>query len=106
MGLDHSCYKDNYRCLLYVMYNEYNAMYGNRRASNLAINFENPSSSSKNESTAHLVNMIRRKFASGASSSSFSSSSTSSLHELNIFLNNNVNDFLTSQELDNFNIFP
>ena len=75
-------------------------MYGNKRASNLAINFENPSSSSKNKSTARLVKMIKRKFASGAS---FSSSSTSSLHELNFFFNNN--DFLTSEKIDNFNIF-
>ena len=74
------------------MYNEYNAIYENRRACNLATNFENPSSSSKNKSPAHLVNMIRRKFASGASSfsyfsssSSSSSSSTGSLHELNLF---------------------
>ena len=103
MGLDHSYYKDNYRCLLYEMYNEYNTKYGNRRASNLATNFENPSSSSKDKSVAHLVNMIRRKFASGASSSS--SSSTSSLHELNLFLNNNINDRLTPEEINNFNIF-
>ena len=47
MRLDHSNYKDNYRCSLYEMYNEYNTKYGNRRASNLATNFENPSSSSK-----------------------------------------------------------
>ena len=100
MGLDHSYYKDNYRCLFYEMYNEYNTKYGNRRASNLATNFENPFSSSKDKSTTHLVNMIRRKFTSGASStSSSSSSSTSSLHELHIFLNNNVNDFLTTKKL-------
>ena len=105
MRLDYSYYKNNYRCLLYAMYNEYNAMYGNRRVPNLAINFENPSSSSKNKSTAHLVNMIIRKFTSGASSSSSFSSSTSSLHELNHFLNNNVNDFLTSEKINNFNIF-
>ena len=83
MGLDHSYYKDNYWCLLYEMYNEYNIKYGNRRASNLATNFKNPSLSSKNKSTAYLVDMIGRKFASDASSSS--SSSTSSLYELNIF---------------------
>ena len=79
---DHSYYKDNCHCLLYEMYNEYNATYGNRQASNLATNFENPSSSSENKSTAHLVNMIRKKFVSGVSSSS--SSSTGSLHELNL----------------------
>ena len=41
MRLDHSYYKDNYRCLLYEMYNEYNAKYENRRAFNLATNFKN-----------------------------------------------------------------
>ena len=104
MGLDHSYYKDNYRCLLYEMYNEYNTKYRNRRASNLAINFENPSSSSKVKSTAYLVNIIKKKLASDASSSS-SSSSTSSLHELNLLLNNNINDRLTPEEINNFNIF-
>ena len=83
MRLDYSYYKNNYRCLLNEMYNEYNAKCGNKRASNLDTNFENLSSSFKNKSKAHLVNMIRRKFASGASSSS--STSTSSLHKLNIF---------------------
>ena len=69
----------------------------------MVTNFENPSSYSKNKFVAHLVNMIRKKFVSGAFSSS--SSSTSSLHELNLFLNNIFNDFLTSKEIDNFNIF-
>ena len=35
----------------------------------------------------------------------FSFSSTSSLYELNFFLNNNINDFLISEEINNFNIF-
>ena len=70
MGLNHFYYKNNYQCLLYEMYNKYNVICGNRQASNLATNFENPFSSSKNKSMAHIVNMIRRKFSSDSSSSS------------------------------------
>lgn len=75
------------------MYNEYNGVHGNRKASNLATNIKITSSSTKSKSTSHILNIIRRKFASGSCTSSSSttalSTSSTSLYELNFYLSNN-----------------
>ncbi|KAH7670359.1 Ribonuclease H-like protein [Dioscorea alata] len=105
MGLDHSFLKENYRSLFYDMYNEYHEKYGDRRAFNLSTTIESSSSGTKNRSATYVVNLINQQFFMGGSSSSSNSSTTpTSSYEINHYLNNNITNFLTSEEIDNFDI--
>ncbi|KAH7679060.1 Ribonuclease H-like protein [Dioscorea alata] len=105
MGLDHSFLKENYRSLFYDMYNEYHKKHGDRWAFNLPTTIESSSSNTKNRSATRVVNLINQIFFMGGSSSSSNTSTTStSFYEINHYLNNNINNFLTLEEIDNFDI--